>query len=98
MPTELVRTAACIAGTAAVAAVATPVALGVLGFSTGGVVAGSIAAGMQSGIGNVAAGSLFAMAQAAGTAPIVTGLHAGVAAGAAGGAKIALTKVLPLIR
>ena len=32
----------------------------IAGFGTGGIVAGSIAAGIQSGIGNVAAGSAFA--------------------------------------
>jgi len=37
--------------------------LGVVGFSAAGPVAGSIAAGMQAGIGNVVAGSLFAGAQ-----------------------------------
>ena len=35
-------------------------ALGLAGFSPGGVVAGSVAAGIQSSIGSVAAGSLFA--------------------------------------
>lgn len=37
-----------------------------IGFSTGGVVAGSIAAGVQAGIGNVAAGSTFAALQSVG--------------------------------
>lgn len=37
-----------------------------LGFGAGGVVAGSIAAGVQSMIGNVAAGSLFAALQSLG--------------------------------
>ena len=34
-----------------------------MGFGAAGVVAGSVAAGIQSGIGSVAAGSLFAAAQ-----------------------------------
>ncbi|CBX91006.1 hypothetical protein IAQ61_002472 [Plenodomus lingam] len=39
----------------------TPAVLGVVGFGSGGIVAGSIAAGIQAGIGNVAAGSTFAV-------------------------------------
>jgi len=42
-----------------------PPILGLVGFSAAGPVAGSIAAGIQSTIGNVAAGSLFVGAQAA---------------------------------
>merc|ERR1712215_666334 len=38
-------------------------ALGAMGFSGKGVMAGSLAAGIQSGIGNVASGSIFAFAQ-----------------------------------
>lgn len=43
--------------------VAATVALGAVGFSAVGPVAGSIAAGLQAGIGNVAVGSAFAAAQ-----------------------------------
>ncbi|KAI5862469.1 hypothetical protein GGS23DRAFT_102398 [Durotheca rogersii] len=42
-------------------------ALGILGFGAQGVIKGSVAAGMQSGIGNVIAPSIFAMLQSAGT-------------------------------
>ncbi|KAI8960643.1 hypothetical protein F5Y11DRAFT_329014 [Daldinia sp. FL1419] len=42
--------------------------LGVLGFGANGIVGGSIAAGIQSGIGNVAAGGVFATLQSAGMA------------------------------
>ncbi|KAF5239767.1 hypothetical protein FANTH_9846 [Fusarium anthophilum] len=45
--------------------VATPI-LGALGFSAGGIAAGSAAAGIQSGIGIVVAGSPFAILQSAG--------------------------------
>ncbi|KAH8801371.1 hypothetical protein F5884DRAFT_862071 [Xylogone sp. PMI_703] len=41
-------------------------ALGVVGFGPGGIGAGTWAAGIQSGIGNVAAGSVFATMQSAG--------------------------------
>ncbi|KAL1794495.1 hypothetical protein ACET3X_007916 [Alternaria dauci] len=55
----------------------TPAFLGVIGFTAGGVAAGSIAAGIQAGIGNVAAGSLFATLTSAGMAgygaPVVFG-------------------------
>lgn len=43
-----------------------PNALSVIGFSTASVVAGSVAAGIQSTIGNVVAGSLFATLQSIG--------------------------------
>jgi len=47
------------------------------------VAAGSVAAGVQSSIGNVAAGSAFAVLQSLGTSPLVTaGLGAGAGAGA----------------
>ena len=41
-------------------------AVGIIGFGPGGVVANSIAAAWQSSIGNVAAGSLFALLQSIG--------------------------------
>lgn len=62
------KTVALGAGAAFVAApmvVAAP-ALAVFGFGANGVVAGSVAAGAQSGIGSVVAPSLFAMLQSAG--------------------------------
>ena len=72
-----------------------PVAVTAVGFGTGGIVAGSMAAGIQSTIGNVAAGGLFATVQsaAAGGAVATVGLGmkgAGVAglAATAAGAKI----------
>jgi hypothetical protein len=61
-----------------------PAALGTVGFSSTGVVGGSIAAGMQASIGNVAAGSAFAacqsMAMGGAIAPVAT-----AASGTAGG-------------
>ena len=77
-----------IAGTAVlggtVCIFAAPVVLGAVGFGSGGVVATSIAAGIQSTIGNVAAGSAFAALQSVGAAGLGT---AGTAAvGAAGAA------------
>ena len=50
--------AAAIAGCAIAGVVLLPASLG---FGTSGIVAGSIAAGIQSAIGNVAAGSTFAI-------------------------------------
>ena len=57
-----------------------------IGFSSAGPVAGSAAAGIQAGIGNVAAGSAFATAQSIGmstvlgifSAPLAIGVTAGV--------------------
>ncbi|KAF9653977.1 hypothetical protein BDM02DRAFT_3107161 [Thelephora ganbajun] len=59
--------------------------LNVIGFSAAGPVAGTLAAGIQSGIGNVAASSLFASAQAIATgaaipvlAQVIGGTRTGV--------------------
>ena len=54
----VLATCAAIAGY-----VAPTVGLSALGFGSAGVAAGSVAAGVQSGIGAVAAGSAFAAAQ-----------------------------------
>ena len=76
-----------IAGGVVAGAALIPIALG---FGTAGVVAGSAAAAIQSGIGNVAAGSLFAICQSLGMtgffATAATAGAAGAAAGAAGAA------------
>lgn len=72
------------AGIGLVAVAVAPAALTVVGFSSGGVVAGSIAAGVQSSIGNVAAGSIFATLQSVGATgglPLV--VKGAVTAGAA---------------
>jgi len=54
------------------AVVAAPLVLSAAGFTAGGVAAGSAAAFVQSMIGNVAAGSWFALCQSAGAAGIAT--------------------------
>lgn len=46
-----------------IAAISGVIVIPLLGFTTGGIVAGSIAAAWQSGIGNVVAGSLFSVLQ-----------------------------------
>ncbi|KAK4159828.1 hypothetical protein QBC43DRAFT_373515 [Cladorrhinum sp. PSN259] len=73
--------------------------LGFFGFSSGGVIAGSIAAGVQGMIGNVAAGSLFAICQSAAAggagAAVLTGAAAqagGVVAAVAATAAVALNE------
>ncbi|KAK6343473.1 hypothetical protein TWF730_011062 [Orbilia blumenaviensis] len=63
-----------VGGTVALAAILSPLILPAVGFGSAGVGAGSIAAGWQSAIGLVEAGSIFALCQSAG---------AGGAAGAA---------------
>jgi len=80
----MVATAA-IVGIAAPFAI--PFALGALGFGGAGVVGGSVAAAVQSGIGNVAAGSAFAAGQSAGAAGVsaATAAATGGTAGAAAG-------------
>lgn len=66
------------------------VILPAIGFSSSGVVAGSVAAVVHSKIGCVAAGSMFAALQSAGAVGAVSGVTTGVAtaAGAAGGAAV----------
>ena len=56
-------TGVAIVGGIAAGVAVIPIALG---FGTAGVVGGSIAAGIQSGIGNVVGGSLFAICQSLG--------------------------------
>ncbi|KAH9893777.1 hypothetical protein F4778DRAFT_748456 [Xylariomycetidae sp. FL2044] len=79
----------CAAGLITVAAPAAVV--GLAGFGSGGVVGGSLAAAIQGGIGNVAAGSAFAICQSAGAggagATVVS--MAGGVASAVGGATAA---------
>ncbi|KAK3590689.1 hypothetical protein CHS0354_006376 [Potamilus streckersoni] len=54
------------AGAGAVSVVAAPLVLSAVGFTATGVAAGSMAAVVQAGIGNVAVGSTFAALQSAG--------------------------------
>ena len=64
-----------------------------LGFGTGGIVAGSVAAGIQSLIGNVAAGSLFASLTSLGmTGTLATVAGVGAAVGTAGAVATAASK------
>jgi len=62
-----------VGGGIAVGLVAPPLLINVLGFTPGGVAAGSAAAGIHAGIGNVAAGSVFAALQSAGAAGLAPG-------------------------
>jgi Interferon-induced 6-16 family len=75
------------------AAVALPcVAVSLAGFGAAGIVGGSLAAAAQSAIGNVAAGSLFAVTQSAGaTGVFVNGMLYGGVTAAAGAASKAFT-------
>ncbi|KAN0125531.1 hypothetical protein V8E52_000738 [Russula decolorans] len=70
-----------------------PAMLGAIGFSAAGPVAGSFAAVLQAGTGNVAAGSMFAAAQSiamGGGVPAVISAVGGLGAGAlAAGAAVA---------
>ncbi|CAG7853830.1 SubName: Full=Uncharacterized protein {ECO:0000313/EMBL:CCA67740.1} [Serendipita indica DSM 11827] len=76
-----------------IGAIALPVAVLIVGFSTGGVVAGSMAAGIQSGIGNVAAGSTFAAMQSIGTTPLTSVLYGGIIGGAVVGGGVGAAKL-----
>lgn len=58
------------AATGAILTVASAVGTG-LGFTPSGIAAGSIAAGLQAGVGNIAAGSFFALAQSLGAKCVI---------------------------
>ncbi|KAH9980657.1 hypothetical protein BJV74DRAFT_855712 [Russula compacta] len=88
-----VGTAGAAAGTVLVP-VALTAGLGVIGFSAAGPVAGSIAAGMQAGIGNVAAGSLFATAQSVAMGGAVPGAVTAVGSGFSGIAAAAAAVII----
>ncbi|KAL1694330.1 hypothetical protein GGG16DRAFT_47522 [Schizophyllum commune] len=74
-----------------IAPYAAPLILGAVGFTPAGVAAGTMAAAMQAGIGNVAAQSLFAGAQAVGATGVIpvigTIISGGVTAASAGAGK-----------
>ena len=64
-----------------------PFVLGAAGFTSAGIAAGSLAAGVQAGLGNVVVGSTFAALQSAGAAGLAASTTAALgAAGATGGA------------
>ncbi|KAH7098496.1 hypothetical protein BKA62DRAFT_367561 [Auriculariales sp. MPI-PUGE-AT-0066] len=89
-----VRGMATTAVTTGVIMVASPLILPVFGFTTGGIAAGSTAAGWQSAIGNVAGGSLFAVLQSAGAVggfALTTAITAGAGVGGTLGAALAVS-------
>ncbi|XP_063445452.1 interferon alpha-inducible protein 27-like protein 2B isoform X2 [Mytilus trossulus] len=82
---------ACLVGGAVLAPIAVPAALGAIGFTSGGVAGGSIAAAMMSSVGNVAAGSAIATMQSIGAAGLGAAGTA-VGAGVSGVAGVAVAK------
>mmetsp|Transcript_17087 Transcript_17087/g.27277 ORF Transcript_17087/g.27277 Transcript_17087/m.27277 type:complete len:205 (-) Transcript_17087:6-620(-) len=71
------------------------VGLALAGFSTAGIVGGSIAAASQASIGNIAAGSLFAMLQSAGaTGAIASATSAGIGTAVVGGTTAAVSSTM----
>ncbi|KAF6039679.1 hypothetical protein EB796_002010 [Bugula neritina] len=68
---------ASFGGAGVATAFGVPAILGAIGFGSGGVIGGSVAAGIQSSIGNVAAGSVFSALQSLGAAGLsMSGLAA----------------------
>lgn len=64
-----------------------PTALATVGFTSAGVVGGSVAAGMQASVGNVVAGSAFSVCQSiamGGSVPTVVSAVSGVTTGTIG--------------
>ncbi|GAB6024751.1 hypothetical protein CHUAL_009881 [Chamberlinius hualienensis] len=68
---------------ATTAVICAPLALSAAGFGAAGIVGGSTAAVIQAGIGNVAAGGVFAALQSAGVVGLAAGTKAAI--GAVGG-------------
>ncbi|KAF5843555.1 hypothetical protein DUNSADRAFT_12817 [Dunaliella salina] len=77
-------------GAALLTALGGPLVLGLAGFGSAGIVAGSAAAAWQASIGNVAAGSLFALLQSCGAAGIGAVAPTVAGAGAAGATAAAM--------
>lgn len=91
MSEKLLQPLLYVAGGAIICAIATPAVVALFGFTTGGVAAGSAAAAIHAGIGNVAAGSGFALMQSLGTVPL-TSVAIGAITGAVGGGTIAVAR------
>jgi hypothetical protein len=93
---ELIIVGAMTAAGAIAAPIFIPLILNAVGFSSGGVVAGTLAASWQAAIGNVVAGSLFAMLQsmAATGAISLVGVLASAGLGMAGGLVVVSVKKL----
>ena len=75
-----------IAGGIAIATIAIPA----IGFGAAGIIEGSIAAGIQSAVGNVAAGSAFAALQGLGASGVLGAIGATAGGTALGSAALAL--------
>ena len=86
---DKIATIAIVGGVGAAALATAPI---LLGFSASGVVAGSLAAGFQAGLGNVMAGSAFACLQSLAATGTLGAVQ--LAGGAAAAAGIAM-KVVP---
>jgi len=94
---ELVKRPAMVAGAVVgvvAAPVVVPIALGSVGFSSTGVIGGSIAAGLQASTGNVVAGSAFAACQSMAMGGAINGVATATvgAAGATTGGLIRFVK------
>ncbi len=87
MAEEALKEGGKATGAVVIGATAVKGGITAIGFSSAGPVAGSIAAGIQSGIGSVVAGSAFATVQSIGMATII-GVSAPIAIGASVGAGV----------
>ncbi|KAH9067535.1 hypothetical protein EDB87DRAFT_3643 [Lactarius vividus] len=76
----------------------TTAGLGVVGFSAAGPVAGTMAAGIQAGIGNVAAGSLFATAQSVAMGGAIPSIITAIGAGLGGVVVLLQQRSLPSVQ
>ncbi|KAH9976282.1 hypothetical protein BGW80DRAFT_1167856, partial [Lactifluus volemus] len=83
-----------VAASLVFAPILVPVGLGLIGFSAIGPVAGSLAAIIQAGIGNVMAGSLFAIAQSIAMGGAFPAAFSAICATLTGGISAALALLL----
>ncbi|KAI0037899.1 hypothetical protein FA95DRAFT_1568002 [Auriscalpium vulgare] len=98
IPVPVIAAAAGLAIGAVLTPIAAPAVVGLWGFGAAGPVAGTAAAAAQAGIGNVVAGSSFAVLQSIGMGGAVPVVGQACGAAIVGGTAVAGRAILGLVR